>query len=143
MRNPAQYTRVLLRTALAAAFISAVAARLGLWGANPGTLHEAFTGFKEYVAELNPWLPPGAVAAVAVGVTLVEGALGLALLVGYRTRVTAFAAGVLLTVFALAMSAFTGLKSSLDYSVWSAAMGAFVLVSHERVSSGVGRGKGE
>jgi hypothetical protein len=49
------------------------------------------------------------------------------LIAGLRTHLVARAAGVLLTVFAPAMSAFTGPKSAFDYSVWSATIGAFLL----------------
>lgn len=133
MLNRIRPARVLLRTALGASFLSAVAARLGLWGDHTGNLEEAFATFREYVVALNPWLPRGAIPVLAVGVTLLEGSIGLALVAGFRTRQTALAAGVLLTAFALAMSAFTGIKSALDYSVWSAAMGAFVLFGCDRV----------
>ena len=133
MRNAASCARGLLRFALGASFLSAVVSRLGLWGAHAGRLADAFAGFRDSVAELNPWLPPVAVPIVAVVVTTLEGTIGAALLAGYRTRLAATAAGALLTAFALAMSVFTGPKSALDYSVWSAAMGAFVLAAGARV----------
>lgn len=66
-------------------------------------------------------------APLAVLVTVLEGSLGLALVAGFRTRTTSLCAGVLLSLFAAAMTAFTGAKSALDYSVWSAAAGAFLL----------------
>lgn len=125
--DPRRFAGPLLRVALGAAFLSAVASRLGLWGPNAGNRAAAFAGFREYVAELNPWAPTALVPALAVVVTVIEASLGLALLAGFRTRTTALLAGVLLTVFALAMTAFTGAKSALDYSVWSAAAGAFLL----------------
>jgi len=123
----AQLARAALRVALGAAFLSAVASRLGLWGSHAGHLGDAFAAFVSYVAELNPWLPAAVWPVLAVLVTAVEGSLGLALVLGVARRPAAIAAGALLAVFALAMSLFTGPKSALDYSVWTAAAGAFVL----------------
>lgn len=125
--DPRPWARPLLRVALGAAFLSAVASRLGLWGPNAGNTSAAFAGFTAYVAELNPWVPAAFLPALAVLVTVVEGSLGLALVAGFRTRTTSLCAGVLLSLFAAAMTAFTGAKSALDYSVWSAAAGAFLL----------------
>jgi uncharacterized membrane protein YphA (DoxX/SURF4 family) len=126
---PAHRARAALRIALGATFLCAVGARLGLWGRNAGHFARAFESFREYVQELNPWVPASLLTAMAVLVTLLEAGLGVALVAGLRTRATSAAAGVLLTVFAVAMSAFTGVKSAFDYSVWSAAMGAFFLSS--------------
>ena len=119
--------RVALRVALGAAFLSAVASRLGLWGSHAGHLEAAFAAFVEYVGELNPWLPAAAWPGLAIAVTLLEGSLGVALVLGVAPRHTALAASGLLTVFAVAMSLFTGPKSALDYSVWTAATAALVL----------------
>ena len=48
----------LARLALAAAFLSAVADRLGLWGppGTPGVAWGSFEPFLAYTATINPWL---------------------------------------------------------------------------------------
>jgi len=122
-----RWAPVLLRLALGTTFLSAVASRLAVWGPHSGHLREAFSGFCSYVGELNPWLPHPLRPALAVVVTAMEISLGLALLAGFRTRVASLGAAALLTVFALAMTVFTGVKSAFDYSVWSAATGALLL----------------
>lgn len=127
----ARLAPALLRLALAAAFLSAVASRLGVWGGHAGQPAAAFAGFVEAVGELNPWLPASLRPALAALVTALEGGLGVALLLGVARRETALAAAGLLTMFAAAMTAFTGPKSALDASVWSAAAGAFLLAKVE------------
>ncbi len=119
--------RIALRVALGAAFLSAVASRVGLWGPHAGDPGAAFAAFREYVGELNPWLPGALRTPLAGAVTLVETSLGVALVAGVRVRWASLGAAGLLAVFATAMTAFTGPKSALDYSVWSAAAGALLL----------------
>lgn len=126
---PGKTARVALRVALGATFLSAVASRVGLWGGHAGRPGEAFASFLGYVGELNPWAPAPLLMPLACGVTVLEATLGLGLVAGIRPRAVALASGALLTVFAVAMSVFTGPKSAFDYSVWSAAAGAFLLAS--------------
>lgn len=118
-----------LRLALGAGFLSAVADRFGLWGAPgaEGVAWGTFSRFLDYAALLNPWFPEAWIPAVGWGVTVLETALGLALVAGVRTREAAFAAGLLLLAFGLGMTAGTGVKSALDASVFAAAGGALVL----------------
>jgi putative oxidoreductase len=51
----------------------------------------------------------------------------LALVVGVQTRLAALASGGLLGLFALAMTVSMGVKSALNYSVFSASAGALLL----------------
>lgn len=139
--------RLLLRLALGAAFLSAVADRFGLWGppgAN-GVAWGEFAAFLDYTATLNPWAPGALVPWLGWIATGAEVVLGLALLAGLFTRRTAVAGGVLLLLFGLGMTAGTGIKSALDASVFSAAAAAFALallgpgpVSLDRLRSGGG-----
>jgi len=114
------------RLALGAAFLSAVASRLGLWG--DGT----WTGFLAYTAEVNSFAPASAIPALAVLATVAELSLGLALVVGFQLARTALAASVLLAVFGIAMAISLGPQSPLDYSVFSASAGALLLSSSSR-----------
>jgi hypothetical protein len=119
------------RVALAAGFLSAVADRFGIWG-KPGDPQIAWgdwSHFVTYTATLNWFLPAGVVPTVAAVATIAEVALAGLLLVGYRLAWTATASGVLLLLFAVAMTAALGPKAPLDYSVYAAAAAAFLLGS--------------
>ncbi len=123
--------RLFLRFALAAAFLSAVADRFGLWGA-PGGINVAwgeFPAFVEYTAQVNSFLPAGLAPVLAWASTALELFLGLALIVGFRLRIAATASGALLLLFALAMTISFGVKAPLDYSVFTASAGAFLLAA--------------
>lgn len=126
-----------LRLALAAAFLSAVADRFGLWGANgaSGVAWGDFAHFQAYTAHLLPFLPEPLVGPAAWTATGAEVLLALALLVGYRVRVAAGASAVLLLLFALGMILGDGIKSPLDASVFSASAGALLLSVSPRAAS--------
>ncbi|HEY8066891.1 MAG TPA: hypothetical protein VIF40_19530 [Methylosinus sp.] len=126
------------RLALAAAFLSAVADRWGLWSiiGSPGVDWGSMEGFYPAVVALNPWLPAHLVPALAWAATLVELALGIFLIVGVWLPPVYLASGVLLTIFGAAMALFTGLKLPLNYSVFSAAACAFLLYAIENAEAG-------
>jgi uncharacterized membrane protein YphA (DoxX/SURF4 family) len=90
--------------------------------------------YEEYVAQLNWFLPARLVPAVGWVATSCEVILAIGLLIGWRLRWVAVAAGLLLTTFAVAMAAAFGPKSPLDYSVPSAAAAAFLLAAVSRPS---------
>jgi uncharacterized membrane protein YphA (DoxX/SURF4 family) len=121
------------RIALAAAFLSAVADRFGLWGlpGHPGVAWGDFAHFIAYVAQLNPFAPAAAVPALAWISTLAEVALSLLLLVGLWPLWTAIASAVLLASFALAMTGTLGIKTPLDFSVFSASAAALLLALYQ------------
>jgi len=62
--------------------------------------------------------------------TFAEILLGLALVSGFFTRVTALLSGLTLLVFALTMTFALGIKAPLDFSVFSASAGAFLLAAY-------------
>jgi thiosulfate dehydrogenase [quinone] large subunit len=123
-----------LRLGLAAGFLSAVADRLGLWGphGSAGVSWGDMQHFFPYVAKLNPWFPSSVIPAVGWTATIAEMTLGLLLLAGFQTRLAARLSGCLLVVFAIGMTAGTGIKSPLDYSVLAASGGAFLLATARR-----------
>lgn len=113
------------RLALAAAFLSAVASRFGLWQG-----HVSMARFQEFIAytgEVNAFLPARAYPVLAWAATLAETACGLTLLSGFKLRWAAFGSAGLLFVFATAMAISQGIKSPLDYSVYSASAAALLL----------------
>ena len=114
-----------LRLALAAGFLSAVASRLGWWGAESS----GWKNFIAYTAEVNSFAPKNLIPALAVASTLLETALAILLLIGYQTRYAAIGTALLTLLFALAMSYSFGAKNPLDYSVFAVCAGAFLLAT--------------
>jgi uncharacterized membrane protein YphA (DoxX/SURF4 family) len=127
----AKFSSVFLRLALGISFLSAVADRFGLWGAY-GQANVAwgnYARFMDYTAKLLWFLPPPMVSTLAVVATAAEVLFGILLILGWKTRITALLSGVLLIAFALAMTMALGVKAPLNFSVFSAAGGAFLLAT--------------
>jgi uncharacterized membrane protein YphA (DoxX/SURF4 family) len=125
----AKVATLYLRLALAVGFLAAVADRFGLWG-SPGVRNVAwgdFSHFLAYAAQLNPYLPASWIPAVGWTVTFAESLFGITLLLGFQTRAFALLSGLLLLAFALGMTTGTGVKSAINFSVFSASAGAFLL----------------
>lgn len=124
---------VYLRLALGAAFLSAVADRFGIWGP-PGTPLVGwgnFHNFLSYAAKINPWFPASWIPLIGGIATTCEIAFGVALILGFKTRIAAFLSGLLLLAFALGMAFGLGVKAPLDYSVFTASAGSFLLACAE------------
>jgi putative oxidoreductase len=118
------------RVALGAAFLSGIASRFGLWGKGVG--YGSFEAFEQYTAEVNAFMPRVTIPFLAWGATAAELGLGLLLVLGVWRRPVAFASAALLLIFALAMALSLGIKSPLDYSVFSASAAALLLATrHE------------
>ena len=130
---PTAYT-VFLRLALAISFLSAVADRFGVWGkyGEPHVAWGDFSHFILYTQRLTSIFPVSFVPTLAWTATIAEIVLALALLVGWQTRFAAFLSGVLLLVFAISMTCGLGIKAPLDFSVFTASAGAFLLSSCDR-----------
>ena len=122
---------VYVHVALAASFLSAVGDRYGLWGpfGTPSVAWGEFGRFVAYVGKLNWFVPEGLWPLLAGLSTVAEVALGLLLLVGLWTRVTAMLSALLLLVFALEMSVGVAPEAPLSASVWSASAGAALLAT--------------
>jgi uncharacterized membrane protein YphA (DoxX/SURF4 family) len=123
---------VFLRLALGFSFLSAVADRFGLWGAY-GQPHVAWGDFPRFVAytgKLNWFVPTTLLPALAWTSTFAETILGFALVAGLFTRIAALLSGMILLLFALAMTMALGVKEPLDFSVFSASAGAFLLAAY-------------
>ena len=122
------------RVALGAAFLSAVADRFGFWGKYGGWGN--FANFTKYTAEVNSFLPAFVIPFLAWAATLAETSLGIGLIIGVWPRWVALGAALLLAMFGSAMAISFGLKSPLDYSVFSASAGALLLVLYQSRKSG-------
>lgn len=119
------------RFAIAAGFLSAVADRLGLWGrpGDPQVVWGNWANFVAYTGVLNWFLPANLIPAVAIAATVAEVTLAVMLVIGYRVALTATLSGVLLLLFAAAMTAALGPKAPLDYSVYAAAAASFLIAA--------------
>ena len=117
------------RAAVAAAFLSAVAGRFGLWSGHFNW--ESFARFIQRTGELNPFMPAAAWPVLAWAATVAETSLAIALLTGFRLRWAAFGSAVLLAWFGTAMALTAGPKSPLDYSVFSGSAAALLLAAYE------------
>ena len=118
------------RLALGAAFLSAVASRFGLWRGEPGLKH--FAEFTRYTAQVTAFMPTVAIPFLAWAATAAELSLGIALIAGFRLRWAAFGSALLLALFGAAMAVSLGIKSSMDYSVFSASAAALLLALGQR-----------
>jgi uncharacterized membrane protein YphA (DoxX/SURF4 family) len=125
----AGYATLLLRLGLGVGFLSAVADRLGLWGAfgQPNVEWGNFSRFLEYTQTLNWYLPTGMIRPLGILATGAEIVLGLLLLVGWRTRVAALLSGLLLLTFGVAMTLALGIKAPLNFAVFTGIGGALLL----------------
>ncbi len=125
--SPARFVSYFLRFALAAGFLSAVVDRFGLWPQEVSAWGN-WNNFVAYTALINPLFSKGFAEVLAIVATALEIVLALLLIVGYKTALAAKAGGLLLLLFALAMTFSTGVKGALDYSVFTAAAASFSLV---------------
>lgn len=125
VRKLARFAPIFARIALGAAFLSAVADRFGLWGKYGAWGN--FANFEQYTAQVNSFMPAVTIPFLAWAATAAELSLGLGLILGLWPRWMALGAAGLLFLFATAMAVSFGLKSPLDYSVYSASAAALLL----------------
>ncbi|MEV0672645.1 hypothetical protein [Mycobacterium sp. NPDC050441] len=120
---------VFARLALAAAFLSAVADRFGLWGP-PGTPNVGwgnFESFTAYVGVLAPYLSGVWLDLTVWLATIAEIILAVGLLLGVALRWVSFASAATLIVFGLSMFFFAGFETPFSASVFTAAAAALLL----------------
>jgi putative oxidoreductase len=120
------------RIAVGVAFLSGIADRFGLyWGRNVG--YGDFAGFVRYTTKVNSFMPPATIPFLAWAATAAELFFGVALIAGVWPRWVALGSALLLVLFGVAMAISFGIKSPLDYSVFSASAAAVLLaVYHAR-----------
>lgn len=127
-----QWILLYARVALGTAFLSAVAGRFGLWSHQPFKAH--FAEFIQYTAEVNSFLPAAVAPVLAWIATTAEITLGVCLLAGFWRRWIAMASALLLALFGTAMAISFGIKSPMDYSVFSASAAAALIALVESQS---------
>jgi uncharacterized membrane protein YphA (DoxX/SURF4 family) len=131
MRRISGFSSLFLRLALGLSFLSAVADRFGLWGAfgRPNVSWGDFARFVAYTEKLNWFLPAASIPALAVIATGAEAVIAICLVIGWHTRTAALLSGILLIVFGITMTVALGVKAPLNFSVFSAAGGSFLLTT--------------
>ncbi len=116
--------------ALGTAFLSAVASRFGLWSGRPWGA--AFATFTAYTAEVNAFMPGWSIPLLAWSATLAETVCGTLLVLAEVRLPRRAASALLLALFGTAMALSQGVKSPLDYSVFSASAAALLLADRLR-----------
>jgi putative oxidoreductase len=132
-----RWALVYARVALGSAFLSGIVSRFGLYGKDVG--YGNFANFVRYTAEVNSFMPAFTIPFLAWAATIAELGLGVALILGLWTRWVALGSAVLLLLFGTAMAISFGIKSPLDYSVFSASAGALLLALYETHRSAMSR----
>jgi uncharacterized membrane protein YphA (DoxX/SURF4 family) len=115
--------QLLLRIALSATFLSAIASRLGFW-ANRSS---GWNGFLQYTSQVCTWASKSSIPVLAFLATILETVFALLLLIGYKIKWAAAGASMLTLAFAVSMTYSMGLKEPLDYSVFVFSAAAFLL----------------
>ena len=123
------FAELFLRLALAFSFLSAVADRLGFWGAagSAGVSWGNWQNFVNYSNAVNSYVSVPIGGVLAIIATTLEIVLAVLLLVGYQLKWTSIGSGLLLLFFAASMTWSFGVKAPLDYSVWTGAAASFLL----------------
>lgn len=134
MRNLHRIAEWCVRLALAAAFLSSVADRFGLWGApgKPNVNWGDFAHFTRYVGMVNSFMPAHTIPVLAWLATIAETTFGISLILGIYKRAVACGSAILLLTFAVAMAISFGIKAPLDYSVFGASAAAFLLLAMQQ-----------
>lgn len=120
-----KFVKLFTRLAIAAGFLSAVADRFGWWNYNLAWGN--WQSFTAYTQSILPWLGSQIVEVLALVATVAEVVLAVLLIIGWKVTRCAKLSGVLMLVFALAMSFSGGIKTAFDASVFAAAAAAFAL----------------
>jgi len=126
--DSAKFRRMALlyvRFALGAAFLSGIASRFGMYPKGVG--YGNFANFLRYTAEVNSFMPSYTIPFLGWSATVLEFFFGVTLVLGIWPRWVALGSAVLLALFGIAMAISFGIKSPLDYSVFSASAAALLL----------------
>jgi putative oxidoreductase len=91
--------------------------------------------FVQYTGMVNSFLPARMIPALPWMATCAE-IFGLCLILGIYRRAVATGSAALLLMFAWAMSVSFGVKSAIDYAVFSASSAAFLLVAMCQMAAG-------
>ncbi|HEY8956387.1 DoxX family protein [Chitinophaga sp.] len=122
-------SQLFLRVGLGASYLCAGLDRFGAWGppGAPDVGWGDWQHFMQYASKLMFFLPY-AVAEIFAGIASgAEIIFAILLITGFWTRWAAIGSGLLLLGFALAMTIALGITAPLNYSVFTASAGSFLL----------------
>jgi putative oxidoreductase len=125
MKRFQDISMLFLRIAMAATFLSAVASRLNFWRKESS----GWKGFLSYTTEVLSFAPASLIPFFAIASTVLETLFSILLIIGFKTRWVALGAAFLTLGFALSMAYSSGIKSPLDYSVFTDAAACFLLAT--------------
>jgi putative oxidoreductase len=114
------------RLSLGTAFLSGIMGSFGWWGKEVGYVDHHH--FVEYTSHVHSFMPAWTIPYLAWLTTALELLFGVVLVLGVRTPEVALGSAALLFVFGTAMAIVMGIKSPIDYPVFSAAAASLRLV---------------
>ncbi|HWV68696.1 DoxX family protein [Chitinophaga sp.] len=122
-------SQLFLRVGLGASYLCAGLDRFGVWGppGAPDVSWGDWQHFMQYAYKLMFFLPYSVAEIFAAIASGAEITFGILLIAGFWTRWAAIGSGLLLLGFALAMTVALGITAPLNYSVFTASAGSFLL----------------
>jgi putative oxidoreductase len=123
--------QLLLRISLGIGFIVPVLDRLGQLGL-PGEKNISWGNWENFIGYtglLLPFLSPPMVNVMGTLATILELIIGLALIMGIKTRLAALGSFGLTLSFAICMILFVGFKAPVNFAVFPVCAGSFLLAA--------------
>ena len=120
MKNSFKVPQLLLRITLGVGFLTPVLDRLGFLGPF-GTRNIEWgnwDNFINYTGTLMPFLDKPTVNIMGGIATFAESVIGILLIIGFKTKLTAIGSCLLTLTFALAMSIFLGIKAPINFATF-------------------------
>lgn len=131
MKNTFGVPQLLLRLALGLGFLLPVMDRFG-WLGPVGVRGNAWGNWENFVGYTNslvPFLNSSAANLSAIIATAAEIILGIALIIGFKTRLAALGSFVLTLIFAISMFAFLTPRAPFNYSVFVVSTASLLLAA--------------
>ena len=131
MTNSFRVPQFLLRITLGIGFLTPVLDRLGFLGPFGARNIEwgNWDNFISYTGTLMPFLEKPAVNIAGSIATLAETAIGIMLIIGFKTKIAAIGSCLLTLTFALAMSLFLGIKAPINFATFPFCAASFLLAT--------------
>lgn len=123
------WAQLLLRIALGASMLSAVADRFGFWGKQAAWGN--WENFESYTQKLTFFLPEFLSQFSAYSATFLELIFSILLMIGFKIKWVAYGTCFLMFTFAVCMAISLGFKAPLDYSVWIGSAAALLLATQD------------
>jgi uncharacterized membrane protein YphA (DoxX/SURF4 family) len=129
MKINVEIPQLFLRLALGLGFIFPVMDRMG-WLGLPGEKGNAWGNWDNFIAythTLMPYLDLPVVNIIGTIATILEAVFGVALIIGFKTRLAAWGSALLTLAFAVSMLLFAGYRAPFSYSVFVCSAGSLLL----------------